>query len=731
MTGPAAVGAVGSVGAVEAAPARAAGLPAAAAFAAVFAAAVWLGRSTAVDASGIGLVHPGAGIAALWFLARRGGAHRWADWGALAVLTGAITALTGTPPALAAALAAANVVQVAALVRAVAAWCPHLGARPPATVADLGLLLGAAGAASAAGAVLGTGAVWVATGAWSWVGAAVWVARGAVAVLLTLCAGPLLAAAVRAARSRGDRWARPAPWRVVELVAVVVAGALAHVLVFGALDSLPLVFVPVGLVVWVALRFDTTAVVLLALVATVAAVGLTLAGHGPFAHVADPGARALVVQAYAGLSAVIGLALALGRDEREELLRQVRAAAAEAERRGELAEAVLATAELGVVVADADGRLVQFNEVARTWHGLDADADLDPAEHAGTYDLFAADGRTPLRPSAVPLARVFREEFVRGVQIVIAPRGRRPVTVVCSGRLMRAADGTALGAVVAMQDVTAVRAREAALVEAHAELAERTEELLRSNGELEHFAGVAGHDLGSPLTVVSGYVQMIGEVHGEALGEEGRGWVAAALRGVDRMSALIDALLRHSRAGAVVCERRPTDTGEVLAQACDDLAAQVAAAGAVVRAPAPLPVVHADPVLLRQLLQNLVGNAVKYRDPDRACAVEVSAARTGEGWEFRVADNGRGIPEADRERVFEMFAQVGSPDGGGQGGPGGHGIGLATCQRIVRRHGGRVHAEETPGGGTTVVFTLPQRGPEAPAGAGAAAVRRAGALPVG
>jgi signal transduction histidine kinase len=112
-------------------------------------------------------------------------------------------------------------------------------------------------------------------------------------------------------------------------------------------------------------------------------------------------------------------------------------------------------------------------------------------------------------------------------------------------------------------------------------------------------------------------------------------------------------------------------------------------------------VLTGDPTLLRQLLQNLVGNAVKYRHPDRAGEVEVCARRDGSEWLVSVRDNGIGIPDDQRGRVFEMFARV-QP-----GSRLGHGVGLSTCERIVTRHGGRIWIDTAPGGGTTVFFTLP------------------------
>ncbi|WP_432497811.1 sensor histidine kinase [Kineococcus gypseus] len=368
---------------------------------------------------------------------------------------------------------------------------------------------------------------------------------------------------------------------------------------------------------------------------------------------------------------------------------------AEAEARDELNRAVLETIDVGVVAAGPDGRLTVFNRAARRMHGLDADASVDPADHASVYSLYAADGVSALRPEQVPLQRALREGTVRDVEMVIAPAHRAPITVRVSGRTMSRADGTALGAVVAQSDITAIRARKR-------ELEAALGELERSNGELAQFAGTVSHDLNSPLTVVAGYLEMLQDCYGEQLEEQARSWIATARAGTARMKELIGALLAYAQAGAESCRREQVQVREVFEQAVLDLRAVVKDSGARISAQR-LPAVHGDAVLLRQLLQNLIGNAIKYRSPQRPCQVVLTAVRDREGWTFSVIDNGIGIPPEQRRSVFAMFAQV---DPAARAG---HGIGLATCQRIVARHGGRIWAEATPGGGTTIRFTLPQR----------------------
>ncbi|GIE95018.1 sensor histidine kinase [Paractinoplanes rishiriensis] len=239
------------------------------------------------------------------------------------------------------------------------------------------------------------------------------------------------------------------------------------------------------------------------------------------------------------------------------------------------------------------------------------------------------------------------------------------------------------------------------------ELHSRNAELHRSNAELEAFAAVVSHDLASPLTVVNGYLEVLGErIEGD---EQMTTWIRQARRAVGRMSGLITSLLSYARAGNAPCRLETADLGDLAEQAVTDLRSGIDGAALVV--PPDLPVVDCDPTLIRQLLQNLIGNALKYRHPDRPCRVELSAERRGAEWAVSVTDNGRGIPAEQRSRVFEMFAQI--DPGAGLG----HGVGLSTCQRIVDRHGGRIEAADTPGGGTTVTFTLP-------ATAGVPAVRR-------
>ncbi|MEU4560988.1 ATP-binding protein [Actinoplanes sp. NPDC023936] len=383
--------------------------------------------------------------------------------------------------------------------------------------------------------------------------------------------------------------------------------------------------------------------------------------------------------------------------ERRRQARTNRELAVVAEARQRWTDTLLETIDVAVVAADQSGRLTVFNRAAREWHGRDADPTLDPREFASRYQLYATDGVTPLPPAQIPLLRALREGTVENAELIIKRPAADPMHVTVSGRALVSPDGTPMGAVVAMTDVTSDRAQQRAIEAARRELAAANEELRRSNAELTNFAGAVSHDLVAPLSAVRGYLELLGD---EVTGDH-RAWVDACCRAVNRMRDLIGSLLQYAQAGSAPIHRVPADLGRITEDVLADLQSAVEEASAEVTVPAPLPEVSCDPVLARQLLQNLIANAIKYRDPARPCRVTVTAARTPEAWSITVADNGIGIPPDQRRRVFDMFTRLDDTPAGG------HGIGLSSCLRIVDRHGGTIRVEENPGGGTCVIFSLP------------------------
>jgi signal transduction histidine kinase len=226
------------------------------------------------------------------------------------------------------------------------------------------------------------------------------------------------------------------------------------------------------------------------------------------------------------------------------------------------------------------------------------------------------------------------------------------------------------------------------------ELELRTRELKRSNEQLAAFAGQVSHDLRNPLTAVAMALDMLAE---GLDAEDVRVFlVQRALGATGRMQSLIDDLLAYARVGAEL-QRVPVDLAGVLADVREDLAAPLADATLVL---GDLPTVTGDPVQLRAVVQNLVANAAKFTRPGEPPYVEVDGTRIDGGWRVEVCDRGPGIPEDQRDRVFQPLARIDEDVEGS-------GIGLSTCRRIIEAHGGRIGLADAANGGTCAWFELP------------------------
>ncbi|MFD4127335.1 ATP-binding protein [Streptomyces globisporus] len=239
-------------------------------------------------------------------------------------------------------------------------------------------------------------------------------------------------------------------------------------------------------------------------------------------------------------------------------------------------------------------------------------------------------------------------------------------------------------------------------------LAGQTQELRRSNSELEQFAYVASHDLQEPLRKVASFCQLLEKRYGTELDDRGKQYIAFAVDGAKRMQVLINDLLTFSRVGRVQESWKPVDLGRSLDRAMGNLAAAVEESGAVVERPEELPELVGDATALTMVWQNLVGNAVKFRHPDRPPRITVDCEREDENWHLTVSDNGIGIAPEFADKVFVIFQRLHGRDEYD-----GTGIGLALCRKIIEFHGGRIWLEPEPGEGTRIHFTLPVA-PEAP-----------------
>jgi chemotaxis family two-component system sensor kinase Cph1 len=228
------------------------------------------------------------------------------------------------------------------------------------------------------------------------------------------------------------------------------------------------------------------------------------------------------------------------------------------------------------------------------------------------------------------------------------------------------------------------------------------DELARSNAELQQFAYVASHDLQEPLRMIGSYTQLLEKRYGEKLDQDAREFMDFIVDGATRMKQLIEDLLAYSRIGTRGKDLRTVQSQVALDKALVNLRAAVQASGASITHDA-LPEVQADETQLVQLLQNLVGNAIKFRKKEQPLVVRVGAEDAGSEWHFSVSDNGIGIEPQYFERIFMVFQRLHARDEYA-----GTGIGLAICKKVADRHGGRLWVESGFGKGSTFHFTFPK-----------------------
>jgi PAS domain S-box-containing protein len=232
-------------------------------------------------------------------------------------------------------------------------------------------------------------------------------------------------------------------------------------------------------------------------------------------------------------------------------------------------------------------------------------------------------------------------------------------------------------------------------------LRSQAEELTRINADLEHFAYAAAHDLQEPIRMVAIFSQLLEKKYAAKLDEEGRRYISHAVAGANRMERLVQDLLAYNRASSRDgVSQELVDAEKILKEVLSDMRSTIERAGAQIHFSA-LPLVFMDKVHLSQLFQNLIGNAIKYRSKD-VPRIHISAVACGEMSRFSVEDNGIGIEPEYAEQVFGLFKRLHTNDEYE-----GTGIGLAICQKIVLRYGGRIWLESKPGYGSAFYFTVP------------------------
>ena len=346
-----------------------------------------------------------------------------------------------------------------------------------------------------------------------------------------------------------------------------------------------------------------------------------------------------------------------------------------AEAAAELMAAIVESTDDAIVGADREGRITHWNAGAARLLGY------SDAEIVGEYV------RTLVRDEDFEsqntrFNRVLAGERVERIETQWVRKDGGLLDVVLTASPLRDRAGEVVGASAVVHDITARKRDEA--------------ELLRSHAELERFADIAAHDLREPLMAITQLTALLERGVDSQRAEIVTHLRAAAAHG----SRLVDGLLDLARVGRGAPPAEPVDLRRVIEDLRDTLAPQIEAAGARVEI-GLLPTVVGVEGELARVFQNLLANALKFRG-EAAPVVAVSAARSPREWTLTVADNGPGVSERNRERIFELFAR-GQVDGEAPG----TGLGLAVCRKVVELHGGRIWVEPAPGGGSAFRLTLP------------------------
>lgn len=347
-------------------------------------------------------------------------------------------------------------------------------------------------------------------------------------------------------------------------------------------------------------------------------------------------------------------------------------------------DAILDNLDDGIVACDKKGMITLANRASRAIFASE-DSSAVSGDWARRYEFFRADGKTPLLPSELPVARALRGEKVVGAEILVRKKPSGPaVVLVCNGQPLRDSQNEIIGGVVTMHDKT------------------REKELQESNLELDQFASVAAHDLKSPLNSITQFTELLAEEYRGRIGKDVDEYVDFIVNAGKRMRSLIDTLLEFARAGAKISCMRRLDSGAVCREAVNNLSSLVESKHATIII-APLPWVVADADRLLQVFQNLIGNALKFGAPGRETRITVDASELPEHILFRVVDNGIGMAAEARQQAFDFLSRLGS-----SGRIEGSGIGLSVCRKIVEAHGGEIWIDSELGTGTTVSFTIPK-----------------------
>jgi PAS domain S-box-containing protein len=646
-------------------------------FALLYVALGLAGRSTIDHGTTFALVWPAGGVAVLWFLVRDVRPLS-VDTLVLAACVLGVNGVTGAPLDISLVLVVTNVLQTLVAVALMRRWCPRLwgcgGEQPLDSPRILTRYVAAAVLATAAGALVGALASAVLRDDLDAMGGLLWFGRNLGSVLTLTTLGLLLGQRLSTRSPRP-----PLVGRGTASGLELAAGVLLTVGLFGlafVFDDLPLTFPLIASTAWVALRFPTLLSAVHSMSIGAATVALTLFDHGPFAGPDNAELGALIAQLYVMTIVLTSLALSTSRDEREALALELRRTQSEAVYESRLRDTIIASMAEGLVVMDDRGQVLVVNHAAGDIVGRKDSL----VKGVSVYGLGAThpDG-SPLLDQERPSRRALRGETVHDMEVrVVLPDGA--ARILC------------ISAMPLPPDALTGRARALMLAR------DTTDEHARRE-ELSAFAGVVAHDLSNPLAAIDGWTEMIADEleAGELQPELAREFVSRVRSASHRMRELIRDLLAHATSGSRELNLARVDVSTLVAEV-------VAARHAADRVMwGRIPAVDADPVLVRQVLDNLLGNALKYVDADRAPRITVTGSESPSRLVMiRVTDNGVGLPPGEHEKIFEEFHRAHHTEYEGSG------LGLSICRRIVTRHGGTILARDNPEGqGTVFELTLP------------------------
>jgi PAS domain S-box-containing protein len=354
----------------------------------------------------------------------------------------------------------------------------------------------------------------------------------------------------------------------------------------------------------------------------------------------------------------------------------------------EIRDALVSSSPLPIIVLTATGEILLWNEAAERAFGWSAAEVI-----GGPLPFIPSDRQEEHRAMR---ARDLAGQGFTGREIRRKRKDGTWLDLSVSTAPLHDKSGSVSGILSIYVDITSRK-------QAETELKRQARELARSNADLQQFAHAVSHDLQEPLRAISSFAQLL-ERYAAVLDSTGREFLHYIIDGSQRMSALIRDLLAYSR----VMEGEgtggePVDLSVVLSDSLEDLSLLIEETGAIVVVAAPLPTVEGHRVALTQLMLNLISNALKYRKPDTPPEVTIGAERGEEEWILSVRDNGPGIHPKDYGKIFLIFERLDPAKSSGTG------LGLALCQKIVERHGGRIWVESELDAGSTFHFTLPVR----------------------